>query len=66
MIDETCPYCASTAISAEFVDIGVGFERVTPYFCTDCGAHEFNPYSDNSDADPEEQKLRWWRGGWQP
>jgi sarcosine oxidase delta subunit len=56
-----CPFCDSTRVDAEFVDVGVGMQQVTPYQCGDCLAQQFNPYSDNSAATDEERKVGWWK-----
>lgn len=56
----TCPWCGSSDLEAEFVDIGVGAQQVTPYHCCACGADEMNPYDDNARATDEERKRGWW------
>lgn len=56
-----CPYCGCYA-DAEFVDIGVGYQQVTPYSCGNCDALQMNPYNDNSRATEEEKKFGWWKG----
>lgn len=61
----TCPYCGSGEIDAHFVDIGVGLQQASVAQCLDCGAHEFDPYDDNSHASPEEQALGWYKGDWE-
>jgi hypothetical protein len=58
----TCPWCNSSAVDAEYVDIGVGEQRVTSYTCEACGAQELNPYHDNSRATVEELNKGWWKG----
>jgi hypothetical protein len=40
---ETCPYCGEEC-EAEFVDIGVGMQQVTPYECHKCHAYQAGPY----------------------
>jgi hypothetical protein len=55
-----CPWCGSTQLYAEFVDIGVGSMQVTPYECCSCDARQFMP-DDRSDF-AEENRLRWWVG----
>jgi len=37
-----CLSCGSTDTEAEFVDIGVGSQQVTPYVCHACGYVEGN------------------------
>lgn len=38
-----CPYCGHLC-EAEWVDIGAGFEQVTPFDCGHCSASQINPY----------------------
>ena len=40
-----CPVCREP-VEAEFVDIGVGMERVTPYACPPPGCGWVEPYGD--------------------
>lgn len=50
-----CPYCG-TKCYADFCDIGVGYQQVGPYHCTECRASEVGAYEDTStrpDYDPE-------------
>ncbi len=62
----TCPYCGSTSVDAEFVDVGVGGRgmQVTPWTCEDCWAQQMNPYAQDHNArgTEEERKLGWFRG----
>lgn len=63
MIDvDFCPYSKSTKIDAEWVDIGVGWQRVTPYHCFPCDAREFYSAEDAECASPEECSVGWFRG----
>ena len=39
-----CPYCGELTY-ADYVDIGVGMEQVSPYSCL-CGALQIGPYDD--------------------
>ena len=49
----TCPYCGAEC-EAEYVDIGVGMQQVTPHECFDCHAVEAGPYDGpRDDYDPE-------------
>jgi len=58
-----CPWCGSKSVSAEFVDIGVGYQQVTPYQCEDCWASQLNPYNgDFERASAYERKIGWWCG----
>lgn len=57
-----CPYCSSPHTDAEFVDIGVGVQQVTPYHCFACDAREFYDTDEARSATPEEQSLGWLRG----
>ncbi len=54
-----CPWCHSLDVDAEFVDIGVDMQQVTPYCCGQCGAGQFMPGVTKEDVDAEE-----WRFGW--
>lgn len=54
----TCPWCGSKSVDAEFVDIGVGYQQVTPYQCEDCWATQINPYSDSKVSDYE-ARMGW-------
>lgn len=54
-----CPWCRSEEIDAEFVDIGVGMQQVTPYVCGECGAYQFGCGVQESDVTPEEWFVKW-------
>lgn len=54
-----CPYCGHIGY-AEFVDIGVGLEQVTPYHCHHCGADEINPWYDKPENWKGDMKLTGW------
>lgn len=58
---DDCPFCGSTDLHAEYVDIGVGEQRVTPYQCAGCGAREFYSSDDRARATPEESAVGWWK-----
>ena len=59
----TCPFCGSQDLCADFVDIEVGMEQVTPYQCMECHAEQMNPYlEDDKNASEEEKQARWWKG----
>lgn len=53
-----CPWCGSANVDAEFVDIGVGLQQVTPYRCWDCDALQLGPHSDN--ATELERRVSWY------
>ena len=57
--DHVCPWCGSKRIYCEEVDIGVGFQQVTPYECADCTARQFYSAEDAQDATPEERRHGW-------
>lgn len=57
--DEPCPYCGSMC-SAEFVDVGVGMQQVSPYACPECHAEEAGPYSDLTRSDYD-RATGWYR-----
>ena len=53
-----CPYCGA-GCEAEYVDIGVGMQQVTPRVCHDCHAVEAGPYDKpRDDYDP---KTGWYK-----
>lgn len=58
---DCCPFCGART-EAEYVDIGVGFQQVTPYQCTECPAHQMNPYHSYPNATPEERLAGWMKG----
>lgn len=53
-----CPFCLCENV---FVDIGVGWQQVTPYECAGCGSVEMSPYEAKDHATAEELKVRWWK-----
>lgn len=58
-----CPFCSSTNTDAEFVDVGVGFEQVTPYICGDCEAMQIAPHQYSEGRGTEEERaVGWFRG----
>jgi protein-arginine kinase activator protein McsA len=56
-----CPYCHSNDVNAEFVDVEVGWQQVTPYECGNCGAGQMNPYHKDENASAEEKRIGWFR-----
>lgn len=56
-----CAWCEGPA-DAEYVDIGVGQQQVTPAQCRDCGAQQMRYDDDSAQATPEENRRRWWMG----
>lgn len=58
-----CPWCGGET-DAEFVDIGVGFQQVTPFVCVDCQAAQWYPDSglDASFMPPEGLRDGFLRG----
>lgn len=57
---EKCPYCG-TECEAEYCDIGVGMQQVTPFVCHNCHAVEIGPYDDRTATEVELQKG-WYKG----
>jgi hypothetical protein len=57
-----CPYCRCTRCEAEFVDIGVGYQQVSPYVCPECCAVEVGPY----DKDPPSASIEAFTGWYAP
>lgn len=56
-----CPYCDSTRVTCDEVDIGVGYQQCGPYGCDDCHAVEMS--HDDPNATEEERKKGWYKGG---
>lgn len=44
---ETCPYCGGP-VEAEYVDVGVGYQQVTPHTCEGCHAVEIDPFDERT------------------
>lgn len=63
MADATCPHCGGEAY-AEYVDIGVGYQQVTPAVCGTCGASQMYGWLDQdaNPADEDEKRTGWWKG----
>jgi hypothetical protein len=60
-----CPYCGCGDTWAEFVDVGVGHQQVTPYICENCGAYQTSPWMEDEDREklsPIERKTGWYMG----
>ena len=53
-----CPYCGEEC-EAEWVDIGVGMQQVSPYICTFCHAVEAGPFDD--ELERADQKTGWYK-----
>lgn len=58
---EECPYCG-TLCDAEFVDVGVGMEQVTPYMCEGCHAVQIGPYDEPRPLNDREVETGWYQG----
>lgn len=55
-----CPYCRGLC-DAEFVDVGVGMQQVTPYYCNDCGALQVGPHDEiDRELTPKEVETGWY------
>ena len=57
--DRACPYC-NEMCSAEFVDIGVGMQQCTPYYCHGCRAIEMGPGTRPSEPLTDEERRTGW------
>jgi hypothetical protein len=56
--DRTCPFCGEVwTDTAEYVDIGVGYQQVTANYCQGCDASQAGMY----DYDPKDFDFA---GGW--
>jgi hypothetical protein len=58
----TCPYCGDPNAEADWVDVGVGFEQCTPFFCWNCEACQIGPYDKTYETQmtDEERKTGWY------
>lgn len=56
-----CPYCDGEC-EADYVDIGVGMQQVTPFGCYDCGAVQVNPYHKDLVLDEDEKLTGFHKG----
>jgi MinD superfamily P-loop ATPase len=56
---QNCPYCGQEC-SAEFVDIGVGMQQVTPFACEGCHAVQIGPYDEERPLTEQEIKTGWY------
>lgn len=54
-----CPYCGSSNVEADFVDIGVGMMQCGPYCCFDCHAYQLSPEERQRDVTEEEYHVGW-------
>ena len=56
---EACPYC-KLPCTADFVDIGVGFQQCGPYHCEQCGASETGPCDEPRELSDFEKDVGWY------
>lgn len=56
---EKCPYCG-TECTADFVDIGVGYQQCGPYHCEGCGASQIGPYDRDRPLSADEKRTGWY------
>lgn len=54
-----CPYCGFDC-TADFVDIGVGFQQCGPFHCTNCEASEIGPNDEARELSDAEKKTDWY------
>lgn len=62
MASMTCPFCGSSHVEYDEVDIGVGMIQCGPAGCAECNSFQFRPGEDTSFATPEEVTVQWWKG----
>ena len=62
---EKCPYC-TLPCTADFVDIGVGFQQCGPFHCEQCGASEIGPYDEPRELTDREKEAGWYAPGKEP
>jgi hypothetical protein len=56
-----CPFCGDSC-DAEYVDVGVGQQQVTPFYCYTCQASEVSSYQDMSELSELERFVGWHQG----
>lgn len=57
-----CPYCGASC-EAEFVNVGVGMQQVSPYHCFDCEAMQIGPYDKHErELTQFEKRVGWYQG----
>jgi len=57
-LEPLCPYCDGF-VECEYVDIGVGFQQVTPFQCVECLSTQMTFYHDNTGATEGEKWFGW-------
>lgn len=62
---EKCPYCG-TWCTADFVDIGVGYQLCGPYHCDNCLASEIGPYDEDRELSAKENDCGWYEPDSEP
>lgn len=55
-----CPYCQAEC-SADFCDIGVGYQQVGPYHCDACRASEAGAYENTEERPDYDRNTGWYR-----
>jgi hypothetical protein len=56
---EKCPYCGEECF-ANFVDIGVGMQQVSPFTCDSCHAIQIGPYDKERLLTTKENNTGWY------
>lgn len=54
-----CPYCNTLCAPAEYEDVGVGMQQVSPHFCGWCGAYEKGGLQVNREMLEVEKRRGW-------
>ena len=62
---ENCPYC-KWPCTADFVDIGVGFQQCGPFHCEQCGASEIGPHDEPRELSGAEKSTGWYAPASEP
>lgn len=55
-----CPYCNTQCYPAQYVDVGVGYQQVTPHECHNCYAVEISPYAKDKNLTDKEKETGWY------
>jgi hypothetical protein len=59
----TCPYCGNDQCEAGYVDVGIGYQQCSPFYCEACGACEIGGYDDPVELTDKEKKTHWYEPG---
>jgi hypothetical protein len=59
----TCPYCGNPDCQADYVDIGIGLQQMSPFYCEGCGACQIGGYDNPAELTEDEKRTHWYAPG---